>query len=426
MAKLNGKALVAQSGGPTTVINSSLCGVIEQCMKSAAIDRVYGAHNGIIGVLTEDMFDITRESRKTIEGLRRTPSAAAGSCRYKLKSLEESRADYDRILEVFKAHNIRYFFYIGGNDSMDTADKIAGLASEIDYELRVMGVPKTIDNDLAETDHTPGYGSEVKYLATMTMESGRDTEALYTFDTCTVVEAMGRNAGWIAAGAAVAHRSQEDAPHLVYVPEIPFSFERFISDVKETHKRLGRVVVLASEGLRDESGKYITTQTGALAKDAFGHIQLGGVAETLKSVIENQAGLKCRYNKPGTAQRNAMHFASLTDSNEAYLVGVQAVKEAVSGKSGWMVTLVRKTSRPYRAATGLATLAAVANGEKFLPRDFMNEAGNHVTEKCRRYVLPLLRGEVPIKIGKDGLPEYVRFRRYPVRPRTGRKFVLGK
>ncbi|MHC4713688.1 MAG: 6-phosphofructokinase [Planctomycetota bacterium] len=426
MAKLKGRALVAQSGGPTTVINSSLCGVIQQCMKSPAIDRVYGAHNGIIGVLTEDLFDITRESKRTIEGLRRTPSAAAGSCRYKLKSLEENRADYDRILEVFRAHNIRYFFYIGGNDSMDTADKIAKLAAEIDYELRVMGVPKTIDNDLAETDHTPGYGSEVKYLATMVMESGRDTEALYTFDTCTVVEAMGRNAGWIAAGAAVAHRTEEDAPHLVYVPEIPFSIEKFTSDVKETHRRLGRVVILASEGLKDESGEYITTQTGALAKDSFGHVQLGGVAETLKTIIETQVGLKCRYNKPGTAQRNAMHFASLTDSNEAYMVGARAVKEAVAGKSGYMVTIVRKSERPYRAGAGLATLSAVANGEKFLPRAFMNKAGNHISEKCRRYVRPLLRGEVPVKIGKDGLPEYVRFRRYAVPPRTGRTYALGK
>ncbi len=426
MAKLKGRALVAQSGGPTTVINSSLCGVIQQCMKSAAIDRVYGAHNGIIGVLTEDLFDITRESKKTIEGLRRTPSAAAGSCRYKLKSLEESRSDYDRILEVFRAHNVRYFFYIGGNDSMDTADKIAKLAGEIDYELRVMGVPKTIDNDLAETDHTPGYGSEVKYLATMVMESGRDTEALYTFDTCTVVEAMGRNAGWIAAGAAVAHRTEEDAPHLVYVPEIPFSFEKFVSDVKETHRRLGRVVILASEGLKNENGEYITTQTGALAKDSFGHVQLGGVAETLKTVIETQVGLKCRYNKPGTAQRNAMHFASLTDSNEAYMVGARAVREAVAGKSGYMVTIVRKGERPYRAGAGLATLSAVANGEKFLPRDFMNEAGNHISEKCRRYVRPLLRGEVPVRIGRDGLPEYVRFRRHAVAPRTGRTYALGK
>jgi 6-phosphofructokinase 1 len=425
MAKLRGKALVAQSGGPTTVINSSLCGVIQACIAADEIEAVYGGHNGILGVLTEDLFDITVEKPETIEGLRRTPSAAAGSCRYKLKSLEESRADYDRILEVFKAHDIRYFFYIGGNDSMDTADKIAGLAREIDYELRVMGVPKTIDNDLAETDHTPGYGSEIKYLATMTMESGRDTEALYTFDTCTVVEAMGRNAGWIAAGAAAAHRTEEDAPHLVYVPEIPFSVDRFLADVKECHKRLGRCVILASEGLRDESGEYITTQKGELAKDSFGHVQLGGVAETLKTIVEGELGLKTRYNKPGTAQRNAMHFASKTDSDEAYEVGAVAVREALAGTSDRMVTIVRESDDPYRSGTGLAALSAVANGEKYLPRDFMNEAGNHITEKCRRYVTPLMRGEVPIKVGDDGLPEYVRFERKPVEPRTGRTWRAG-
>jgi len=419
MAKLKGKALVAQSGGPSTVINSSLCGVVQECMYSPHIEAVYGAHNGILGVLTEDLFDITKEPKDVIEGLKRTPSAAAGSCRYKIKSLKESRKDYERILEVFKAHDVRYFFYIGGNDSMDTADKIVTLAAEMNYDLRVMGVPKTIDNDLAETDHTPGYGSEVKYLATTVMESGRDTEALYTFDTATVVEAMGRNAGWIAAGAAIAHRGEEDAPHLVYVPEIPFSIDRFVADCKDVLKRLGRVVVLAAEGIRDIKGNYVTAQSGKFAKDSFGHTQLGGVAETLKAIIEEEVGVKCRYNKPGTAQRNAMHFASLTDVNEAYLVGAQAVKEAVAGKSGFMITLIRESDDPYQVTTGRANLSVVANGEKYLPRDFMNKAGNHITEKCRRYVTPLVRGEAPITIGADGLPEYVRFKRCPVEKRTG-------
>ena len=351
--------------------------------------------------------------------MKRTPSAAAGSCRYKLKSLEESRRDYERVLEVFRAHNIHYFFYIGGNDSMDTADKLAQLAREQKWELRVMGVPKTIDNDLAHTDHTPGYGSEVKFLATYTMESGRDTEALSTFDTATVVEAMGRNAGWIAAGAGVAHRGDEDAPHLVYVPEIAFSKDKFVADCKAVVKRLGRVVVLASEGLRDENGEYITSQKGSFAKDSFGHVQLGGVAETLKDVIEKEVGVKCRYNKPGTGQRNAMHFASLTDVNEAWMVGSQAVKEAVAGKTGYMVTITRDSDSPYHTGTGLAELARVANDEKLLPRDFMNEEGNHITDKCRKYVLPLIKGEAPIRIGRDGLPEYVRFRRYPVEKKTG-------
>jgi len=418
MAKLRGKALVAQSGGPTTVINSSLCGVVQECIRSEEIDAVYGANNGILGVLLEDLFDITKESPETIAGLKRTPSAAAGSCRYKLKSLKDSARDYERIVDVFQAHGIRYFFYIGGNDSMDTADKLAQLAAQKGYDLRIMGVPKTIDNDLAETDHTPGYGSEVKYLATTTLESGRDTEALYTFDTATVVEAMGRNAGWIAAGAGVGHRTEEDAPHLVYVPEIPFTIEQFVKDVNETKKRLGRVVVLASEGLQNEKGEYLTSQTGAFAKDSFGHVQLGGVAEMLKAIIEKECGIKCRYNKPGTAQRNAMHFASLTDVNEAWLVGSEAVKAALAGKSGFMVTLIRESDSPYKVTTGFAPLEKVANGEKFLPRDFMNAEGNHITEKCRKYVLPLIKGEAPIKIGADGLPDYVRFKRYAVARKT--------
>ena len=407
------------------MINSSLAGVVQACMASDEIDAVYGGHNGILGVLTEDLFDITRERSETIDGLRRTPSAAAGSCRHKLRSLDESREDYDRILEVFRAHDIRYFFYIGGNDSMDTADKVARLADEIDYDLRVMGVPKTIDNDLAFTDHTPGYGSEVKYLATITMESGRDAEALHTFDACTVVEAMGRNAGWIAAGAGLAHRSEEDAPHLVYVPEIPFSVERLLEDVTECHGRLGFCVILASEGIKDEAGQYITTQTGKLARDSFGHVQLGGVAETLKSIIERELGLKTRYNKPGTAQRNGMHFASLTDSDEAYRVGAEAVRQAIAGTSGQMVTIVRESDAPYSSTTGLAKLSEVANGEKFLPREFMNEAGNHITQACRDYVLPLIRGEVPVRIGPDGLPEYVRFERHRVKPQSGREYRVG-
>jgi 6-phosphofructokinase 1 len=253
----------------------------------------------------------------------------------------------------------------------------------------------------------------------MTMESGRDTEALYTFDTSTVIEAMGRNAGWITAGAAIAHRTEEDAPHLVYVPEIPFTFDKFVSDVKEVHKRLGWVVVLAAEGLKDPKGNYITAGSGKFAKDSFGHVQLGGVAETLQSIIEREVGIKCRYNKPGTAQRNAMHFASRTDVNEAYLVGATAVKEAKAGRSGFMITLIRESNDPYQVTTGRANLSVVANGEKFLPRDFMNRGGNHITDKCRRYVTPLLRGEAPIRIGEDGLPEYVRFERHRVEKKTG-------
>jgi 6-phosphofructokinase 1 len=281
-----------------------------------------------------------------------------------------------------------------------------------------MGIPKTIDNDLAETDHCPGFGSVAKYMATAVMEAGRDTEALYTTDTATVMETMGRNAGWIAAATGLAQRGSEDAPHLVYVPEIPFSVDRFVEDCRQVLDRLGRISIVAAEGLMDENGEYLTAQTGSFATDSFGHRQLGGVAEVLKAVVEEKVGVKCRYNKLGTCQRNAMHFASKTDSDEAYLVGRVAVEQALAGTSGKMVTLVRDGTAPYHATTGLADLAAVANGEKLLPRSYMNERGNHITQGMREYATPLLQGEVPISIGSDGLPLYVRLKRVPVEKRT--------
>ncbi|MCK4959650.1 MAG: 6-phosphofructokinase, partial [Planctomycetes bacterium] len=327
-------AIVAQSGGPTTVINSSACGVIQEAIGSAGIGKIFGATNGILGVLKEDIFDITAEAPEAIEGLRRCPAAAVGSCRYKLKSLDESRADYERILDVFKAHDIHYFFYIGGNDSMDTADKVNKLAADSGYELVSMGVPKTIDNDLAFTDHCPGYGSVAKYVATCAMEAGKDTEALYTTDTCSILEVMGRNAGWIAAAAGLARRSSQDAPHLIYMPESVFSFEKLVADVSAVYKEFGRVFIVAGEGLKDADGNYVTAETGGLGTDSFGHAQLGGVAEMLKAVIEKEVGIKTRFNKLGTCQRSAMHFASLTDINEAYMCGQTAVKHAVAGVNG--------------------------------------------------------------------------------------------
>jgi 6-phosphofructokinase 1 len=419
---LVGNAVVAQSGGPTAVINASAAGVIQAALAAAGISRILGAHNGILGVLREQLFDLGQEDAATIEGLRRTPSAALGSCRYKLKGLEDSRADYERILEVFRAHDVRYFFYIGGNDSMDTADKLGILARETGYELRVMGVPKTIDNDLVETDHCPGYGSVVKYLAVTVMEAGRDTEALYTADTATVLETMGRNTGWIAAGTGLAQRTPEDAPHLICVPEIPFSVERFVADCHAVLQRLGRLFIVAAEGLMDEKGRYIASDSGAFATDAFGHRQLGGVAEFLKAVVEEKVGVKCRWNKLGTCQRNAMHCASRRDSDEAYLVGQVAVGEALQGTTGKMVTLVRKGDTPYTITTGLADLAVVANGEKPLPRGYMNEAGTHISESMRHYAGPLIQGEVPLEMGADGLPKYVRLKRHFVEPKTGRRY----
>lgn len=403
--------LVAQSGGPTAVINSSACGVIQETVRSDRIGRVFGAANGILGVLKEDIFDISAEKAETIEGLRSTPAAAIGSCRHKLKSLEDSKADYQRIIDVFKAHNIRYFFYAGGNDSMDTADKVNKLAADSGFELVCIGIPKTIDNDLAFTDHCPGYGSVAKYVATCAMEAGRDTEALYTTDTCTILEVMGRNAGWIAAATGLAHKTPQDAPHLIYMPEVIFSLDKFVADCKEVLKEFGRIFVVAGEGLKNSDGNYITADAGTFGKDSFGHVQLGGVAEILKSVVENQVGVKTRFNMLGTNQRCAMHFASLTDVHEAYMCGQAAVKAALNGVNGKMITLLRSDKGEYNCTTGLAELSDVANGEKKVPAEYINQKGNHITDAMRDYVRPLVQGEAPIKVGPDGLPVFMRFER---------------
>jgi 6-phosphofructokinase 1 len=414
MDKLTGNALVAQSGGPTAVLNASACGVIQEALRHDCIRDLYGANHGILGIVQEDLFDLRAEAPETVEGLKSTPSAAIGSCRYRLGSLTADLDKYQRLLEVFRAHEVRYFFYLGGNDSMDTADKVNRLAAEAGYELRVLGVPKTVNNDLVATDHCPGYGSAAKYLATAVLEAGRDNEATYTFDPVTVLEVMGRNAGWLAAACGLARRHEDDAPHLIYVPEIPFSSERFLADVAEVHRRLGRVVVVASEGLVDEKGEYVTAGVGRFATDAFGRRRLGGVADYLQRLVEQEIGIKCRYNTLGTCQRSAMHLASQTDSAEAYRCGQEAVRQAVAGTTGRMVTLVREADAPYRCTTGLAPLAEVAAGVRRLPRDYLDVAGTQITGAMRRYAGPLVRGEVPVRIAADGLPEFVRLQRRPV------------
>jgi ATP-dependent phosphofructokinase / diphosphate-dependent phosphofructokinase len=420
--QLCGNAVVAQSGGPTAVINASACGVIQEALRQRVVEQLYGANNGILGIIQEDLFNLRAEAADTIAGLCWTPSAAIGSCRYKLGDLSKDGDKYQRILDVFRAHNIRYFFYIGGNDSMDTADKVNRLAAEVGYELRVVGVPKTVDNDLVATDHCPGYGSVAKYLATAVMEAGRDNEAMYTFDAVTILEAMGRNTGWIAAATGLARRQEEESPHLIYVPEIPFSLERFLADVREVYRRLGWAFIVVSEGLVDDKGNYVAAQTGALATDAFGNRQLGGVADFLQRLVEQEIGIKARYNKLGTCQRNAIHFASRRDSEEAYRCGQEAVRQAVSGTSGFMITLVRQSDHPYRCGTGLAPLAEVANGVKYVPRDYLDVAGTQITLAMRQYAGPLLIGELPCRIGTDGLPEFVRFQRQPV-PRKLPAFI---
>lgn len=408
MTKVMVNAIVAQSGGPTSVINSSVCGVIQEAAKTKKIGRVLAAHDGILGVLKEELFDASAEKASVIEALKRTPAAAMGSCRYKLKSIDQAQSDFDRVLDVFKAHDIHYFFYAGGNDSMDTADKINKLAAQRGYELVCIGIPKTIDNDLAFTDHCPGFGSVAKYVATCAMEAGRDNEALSTFNVCTIIEVMGRNTGWIAAASGLATREPKDAPHLIYMPESAFTFEKLLRDVKEIYREFRRVFIIVGEGLKDEKGNHIAAETAGFGKDAFGHATLGGVAEVLKNVIEKEAGIKAYWNKLGSQQRCSMHFASLTDVNEAYMCGKTAVKAAMSGVNGKMITLVRAKDAKYKCTTGFAELKDVANGEKKVPKEFINEKGNHITEACRRYIGPLIKGEAPITVGKDGLPVYVR------------------
>ena len=425
MSRIKGKAVVAQSGGPTAVINASAAGVIQTALASETVfTAVYGAYNGILGVLTEELFDLGKEDPRQIELLRRSPSSALGTCRYKLKDMDTSRADYERILEVFKAHDIRFFFYIGGNDSMDTADKVAQLAADTGYEMQAVGVPKTIDNDLACTDHCPGYGSVAKYTAVTAMNAGRDTESLWTHDTTTVMEVMGRNAGWIAAAAGLARRSAEDAPHLIYLPEVPFVVDKFVADVEDCLKRHNRCFIVTGEGVKTPDGKYLGEAGGEFGKDSFGHTQLGGAGQAMRAIIEDKVGVKARYNSAGTSQRNARHFASATDVAEAYMVGAAAVEAAMDGVSGKMVSLVREGDNgQYRCTTGLVDLADVANGEKPLPAEFINEAGNGVTEAFCDYLRPLVSGVADLEMGDDGLPVYARLAKHMADKKTGREYA---
>ena len=413
---------MAQSGGPTAVINASAAGVIQTALaREEVFTGVYGALNGILGVLNEDLFDLRREEPAEIDRLRRSPSSALGSCRHKLKDLQADRADYERILEVFRAHDIRYFFYIGGNDSMDTAAKLGQLAREIDYELIAVGVPKTIDNDLAFTDHCPGYGSVAKFTAASVMEAGRDTEALYTHDTCTVHEVMGRNAGWIAASAGLARRTPRDAPHIILLPEAPFVQDQFAENVRQCVKDFGGCFVVCGEGIKTPEGVYLAEAGGSFSTDAFGHKQLGGASDAVRAVVENVVGVKARTNRAGTAQRNAMHFASATDVAEAYRVGQAAVETALRGISGKMVTLERSPRGPYACTTGLVDLEKAANGEKPLPPEFIDESGTGVTEAFRAYALPLIAGRAEVEIGPDGLPVYARLAKRMVEKLTPRR-----
>jgi len=388
--KLTGNLLVGQSGGPTAVINSSLCGVVQEAMKHEQIQGIYGAVHGVEGILKEQMIDLRQESAETIDLLRQTPSAALGSCRRKLKE-----SDYGRILGIFQKYNIRYFHYIGGNDSQDSSYQISKLATDRGYELRVIGVPKTVDNDLDVTDHSPGYGSVARFIAIATRDAGLDTEAIGVVDTVKIIETMGRNAGWITAGAALAKEEPDDAPHLVYVPERTLDLDQFLSDVQRVYDRLGYAVVAVCEGLKNKKGESIVASGSAIDTDSFGQKQHGGVGDFFCDVIKNKIQLKARCDKPATIQRVSMIAASSVDLAEAYQVGVVAVREAVAGKTDFMVTLVRQPGKTYSCTTGLATLVDAANKEKKLPDHFINPEGNGLTEAFLDYARPLIGGPLP-------------------------------
>ena len=398
--KLAGNLIVCQSGGPTAVINSSLAGVIDEALRHDEIEGVYGAVNGILGILNDSLVDLKKEDRSIIAGLRATPSSALGSCRYKLK--EE---DLEKICDCLEGYDIRYFLINGGNDSMDTGNRILEFAQKRQYNLRVMGIPKTVDNDLLHTDHCPGYGSIGRWLAIATMDAGRDTEGIYTADPIKIIETMGRDTGWVAATTSLAKEREEDAPHLIFFPEIPFRLEKFLKDVQRIYDALGYAVIVVSEGLRGDDGRPITESRRSIDADGFGHRQPGGIGQYLADVVAENLKIKARYDKPGTIQRSSMVCASTTDLGEAYLVGKMAVRYAIEGKSGFMVTLKRLNAAPYESETGLAELKKVANRVRELPREFINTDENFVTPSFLKYFTPLAGGP---------LPRYVRLGKYPV------------
>lgn len=406
MAELVGNLLVAQSGGPTAVINASVAGVIQEAGKNGCIEEIYGGLNGILGILNEDLIDLNDEKARAIEGLKFTPGPALGTCRYKIdfkKKADQAAKDMDRLFEVFAAHNIRYFFYIGGNDSQDTSNQIHMQAVQRNYEMRVIGVPKTIDNDLPHTDFCPGFPSAAKYVATTVMEIGLDVGGMATDDgSCCIVEIMGRTAGWLAAAASLAKRSAADGPHIVLLPEIAFNEEAFLGKVKETIAQHKYCIVAVGEGLKNAAGEEIGADKSRL--DAFGHPVLSGAADKLAEIVQGKLNTKTRTVKLGYAQRCASHLASQTDVNCAALAGEAAVRAAVDGRSGFMVKLVRNAGNTF--STDLQDLNDIANAVHLIPRDWVSEDGFMPNEKFIEYARPLIEGEVKPPI-EGGLPKYV-------------------
>lgn len=410
MSELKGACILGQSGGPTSVINASAYGVIATALKSSSITAVYGAEHGIKGVLNDRLFDMGKEDPSELELLKYTPSSALGSCRYKMADPDADDTDYKRILEIFKKYDVRYFFYNGGNDSMDTCNKISKYMQKAGYECRIMGVPKTIDNDLWATDHCPGYGSAAKYIATSTMEVYLDAR-VYDTGMITVLEVMGRNAGWLTAATALASYKGY-GPDLIYLPENVFDLDDFLKKVKELHAKNRNVLVAASEGIKDKDGRYISEYGSDMSKskDSFGHAQLGGLAYTLANLCKKETGAKVRGIEFSLLQRCAAHVGSLTDINEAFAAGQTAVKAAVEGMTDHMVAFEREPGKEYKCNMKLINLNEVANKEKTVPASWILPDGQGLTQDFIDYALPLIQGDSPLPY-EEGMPRFAKLKK---------------
>ncbi|MDO5402620.1 MAG: 6-phosphofructokinase [Eubacteriales bacterium] len=398
--------LIAQSGGPTAAINASLAGVMKAAFESLEIDKVYGGCNGIQGILEDRIIQLNEGfegNEESLNRLKMTPAMYLGSCRYKMKSVEEDTADYDRVLEIFRKYAIGAFFYIGGNDSMDTVDKMSKYVELKGVDVKVIGIPKTIDNDLMMIDHTPGFGSAAKYIATSVREIAMDTY-IYNMDTVVIVEIMGRNAGWLTAASALARSNYNVAPQLIYLPEVAFNSDDFIWQVKKILFQYHHVIVAVSEGIKDESGKYISAQ--GTKTDKFGHVMLSGTGAVLKELVAERIGCKVRSIELNVLQRAAAHCASATDLEESFELGCNGVKLALSGKTGVMSTIVRTGDNPYTIEYSSAKIDKIANAEKKIPREWITPEGADVTTKMIEYLRPLIQGEPEVPY-KDGLPDYI-------------------
>ena len=407
-------AFYAQSGGVTSVINASACGVIETVNKSSKINKVLCGKNGILGALNEELFDTSKEKKSEIAKLRQTPGGAFGSCRFKLQDPVKQKKEYLRLFEVFKAHNIEYFFYNGGGDSQDTTFKVSKMAKKLKLPLTCIGIPKTVDNDLPITDCSPGFGSVAKYVATSTLEAGLDVKSMSETSTKVfILEVMGRHAGWIAAASALASTNKTDPPHIILMPEVPFAKKKFIDKVKQTVADEGFCVVVASEGTRYKNGMFLADSG---LTDAFGHKQLGGVAPVLAQMISS-IGLKNHWAVSDYLQRSARHISSKTDLDQAYAVGKKAVEFALAGKNAVMPVIKRLSNKPYKWKIETASLSKVANVEKILPKGFISKDGFKISNKGIDYLTPLIQGEPPLEF-KNGIPVVAKLKNVLVKKLT--------